>query len=193
VASFDDRRRPPHHLPRFPTRSAVSALAGAIFGGAETQTIWRSGVATKPTLTTSGGPILVHIQPRTQLGHRGAAASASGGQRHRHRDAVLQRPRRPDVCAGAWDVTAVVAATAADDAKLAGADLPEIPDEIPIMHFRDALQLVGADPDEPDLAPAYRMIIGTGCGMSGLGAGAVIGAVASAGKVPIGLGLGVWQ
>jgi hypothetical protein len=28
------------------------------------------------------------------------------------------------------------------------ARLPDVPDEIPTVHFRDALQLVGANPDE---------------------------------------------
>lgn len=38
--------------------------------------------------------------------------------------------------------------------------LPEIPDEIPVIHFRDALRLVGAPEDEPDLAPAHERALG---------------------------------
>ena len=30
--------------------------------------------------------------------------------------------------------------------------MPVVPDEIPVLHFRDALELVGAPADEPDLA-----------------------------------------
>jgi nondiscriminating aspartyl-tRNA synthetase len=35
-------------------------------------------------------------------------------------------------------------------------DLPEVPEEIPVIHFRDALTRVGADQDEPDLSPAHE-------------------------------------
>jgi nondiscriminating aspartyl-tRNA synthetase len=38
--------------------------------------------------------------------------------------------------------------------------LPTIPDEIPVVHFRDALKLVGAPEDEPDLAPAHERALG---------------------------------
>lgn len=38
--------------------------------------------------------------------------------------------------------------------------LPLIPDEIPVIHFRDALKLVGAPDDEPDLAPAHERALG---------------------------------
>ena len=33
---------------------------------------------------------------------------------------------------------------------------PVVPDEIPVLHFRDALAIVGAPADEPDLAPGAR-------------------------------------
>ena len=38
--------------------------------------------------------------------------------------------------------------------------LPEVPEEIPVIHFSDALELVGAPPDEPDLAPAHERTLG---------------------------------
>jgi nondiscriminating aspartyl-tRNA synthetase len=41
-----------------------------------------------------------------------------------------------------------------------GLTLPAIPAEIPIVHFADALELVGAPPDEPDLAPAHERLLG---------------------------------
>ncbi|MDT7711665.1 MAG: nondiscriminating aspartyl-tRNA synthetase, partial [Pseudonocardiales bacterium] len=71
-----------------------------------------------------------------------------------HRDvvAVLR-----DVLAG---MVAEIQATASDNAQLVGACLPEVPDEIPIVHFRDALRLVGTDPDEPDLAPEHERHLG---------------------------------
>ncbi|MBA2471008.1 MAG: aspartate--tRNA(Asn) ligase [Pseudonocardiales bacterium] len=50
--------------------------------------------------------------------------------------------------------------SASGDATLAGADLPEVPEEIPTIHFRDALALVDADPTEPDLAPEHERHLG---------------------------------
>lgn len=41
-----------------------------------------------------------------------------------------------------------------------GVALPAIPDEIPVIHFRDALRLVGAPDDEPDLAPEHERALG---------------------------------
>ncbi|MFD2079443.1 nondiscriminating aspartyl-tRNA synthetase [Actinopolymorpha cephalotaxi] len=41
-----------------------------------------------------------------------------------------------------------------------GVELPKLPPRIPELHFADALALVGADPDEPDLAPAHERAIG---------------------------------
>lgn len=41
-----------------------------------------------------------------------------------------------------------------------GVALPEIPDEIPVLHFSEALRLVGAPDDEPDLAPEHERALG---------------------------------
>lgn len=41
-----------------------------------------------------------------------------------------------------------------------GVRLPTIPEQIPLLHFRDALRLVGAPADEPDLAPAHERALG---------------------------------
>ncbi len=38
--------------------------------------------------------------------------------------------------------------------------LPVVPSEIPVIHFRDALALVGAADDEPDLAPEHERSLG---------------------------------
>jgi nondiscriminating aspartyl-tRNA synthetase len=46
---------------------------------------------------------------------------------------------------------------AADTAGAAGVGLP---DEFPVLHFSEALELAGADPDEPDLAPEHERAIG---------------------------------
>jgi len=45
---------------------------------------------------------------------------------------------------------------AADAAALLDVELPEVPDEFPVIHFSDALAKVGADPDESDLSPAHE-------------------------------------
>jgi len=45
---------------------------------------------------------------------------------------------------------------AAEAAALLGIELPAVPAEFPIIHFRDALELAGADRDEPDLSPAHE-------------------------------------
>jgi nondiscriminating aspartyl-tRNA synthetase len=38
--------------------------------------------------------------------------------------------------------------------------LPSIPEQIPVIHFTEALRLVGAAEDEPDLAPAHERALG---------------------------------
>jgi nondiscriminating aspartyl-tRNA synthetase len=71
-----------------------------------------------------------------------------------HRDvlAVLR-----EVIAG---MVAAVHERAADAVALTGADVPVVPEEIPVIHFRDALALVGAPADEPDLAPDHERALG---------------------------------
>jgi len=44
---------------------------------------------------------------------------------------------------------------------LTGAVVPVVPEEIPVIHFREALALVGAPEDEPDLAPEHERALGT--------------------------------
>ena len=55
--------------------------------------------------------------------------------------------------AGMVEATAELAGEAL---ALLGVDLPTVPAEIPVLHFADALELVGAPEDEPDLAPAHE-------------------------------------
>lgn len=71
-----------------------------------------------------------------------------------HRDvlAVLR-----DVLAG---MVAEIRATASDEAELVKAQLPDVPDKISVVHFRDALRLVGAHPTEPDLTPEHERHLG---------------------------------
>jgi nondiscriminating aspartyl-tRNA synthetase len=71
-----------------------------------------------------------------------------------HRD-VLAELRA--VLAGMVNTIRTEAAGAVDRS---GARLPEVPEHIPVIHFRDALALVGADPDEPDLAPEHERRLG---------------------------------
>jgi nondiscriminating aspartyl-tRNA synthetase len=53
-----------------------------------------------------------------------------------------------------------IRAQAQQAVDLLGITLPQIPGEIPVIHFRDALKIVGAPPDEPDLAPAHERALG---------------------------------
>ncbi|MFD7308505.1 aspartate--tRNA(Asn) ligase [Promicromonospora sp. NPDC059942] len=69
-----------------------------------------------------------------------------------HRDvlAVLR-----DVLAGMAD-----AVRASGAAERLGVEVPRIPAEFPVLHFADALELVGAPSDEPDLAPEHERTLG---------------------------------
>lgn len=49
---------------------------------------------------------------------------------------------------------------AASAIERTGAVVPVVPDEIPVIHFADALALVGAPADEPDLAPEHERALG---------------------------------
>jgi nondiscriminating aspartyl-tRNA synthetase len=44
--------------------------------------------------------------------------------------------------------------------ELLGAQVPVVPTEVPVVHFTEALRLVGADPDEPDLMPEHERALG---------------------------------
>jgi nondiscriminating aspartyl-tRNA synthetase len=71
-----------------------------------------------------------------------------------HRD-VLRVLR--DVVAG---MLHAVETRAGEAVELLGLTLPKLPEEVPIVHFRDALAMVGADPNEPDLSPEHERAIG---------------------------------
>ena len=71
-----------------------------------------------------------------------------------HRD-VLAMLR--DVLAG---MVSAIHQHAAGAVELIGVEVPEVPAEIPVIHFRDALELVGAPEDEPDLAPEHERVLG---------------------------------
>jgi len=62
-----------------------------------------------------------------------------------------------DVVAGMVDA---VHEHAPDAVERTGAQVPVVPDEIPVIHFRDALAMVGAPADEPDLAPEHERALG---------------------------------
>lgn len=71
-----------------------------------------------------------------------------------HRDvlAVLR-----EVLAG---MVAAVREHAAPAVGRLGVELPEIPEQVPVIHFAQALSLVGAPADEPDLAPEHERWLG---------------------------------
>ncbi|NUT33676.1 MAG: aspartate--tRNA(Asn) ligase [Hamadaea sp.] len=68
-----------------------------------------------------------------------------------HRD-VMKVLR--DVFAGMIAEAAALPSVAA-----AGFDLPVVPEEIPIVHFSEALKIAGAPADEQDLAPAHERAV----------------------------------
>jgi nondiscriminating aspartyl-tRNA synthetase len=58
------------------------------------------------------------------------------------------------------DVVAGMTEAIVERGAPAGLRLPEVPAEIPAIHFSEALAIAGADPDEPDLAPADERAVG---------------------------------
>jgi nondiscriminating aspartyl-tRNA synthetase len=57
-------------------------------------------------------------------------------------------------------MTSAVRAEARQAVDLLGIAIPEVPAEIPVIHFSDALSVAGAAADEPDLAPAHERAVG---------------------------------
>ncbi|MGI8578164.1 MAG: aspartate--tRNA(Asn) ligase [Nocardioidaceae bacterium] len=69
-----------------------------------------------------------------------------------------------DVIAVLRDVVAGMVSCIHDRAEpaveLLAAEIPDVPAELPILHFREALEIAGAPPDEPDLSPAHERAVG---------------------------------
>jgi nondiscriminating aspartyl-tRNA synthetase len=57
-------------------------------------------------------------------------------------------------------LTTVVAGMVETVQERTGAEVPVVPQEIPAVHFADALRIAGAPEDEPDLAPAHERALG---------------------------------
>jgi nondiscriminating aspartyl-tRNA synthetase len=62
-----------------------------------------------------------------------------------------------DVVAGMVDAIHERAGRAVE---LLGLDVPRVPEQLPTLHFREALEIAGAPADEPDLAPAHERALG---------------------------------
>ncbi|GAB1645893.1 aspartate--tRNA(Asn) ligase [Krasilnikovia sp. MM14-A1259] len=62
-----------------------------------------------------------------------------------------------DVMAVLRDVVATMLATVAERT---GIPVPGVPEQIPAVHFTEALRIAGAPADEPDLAPAHERAVG---------------------------------
>ena len=69
-----------------------------------------------------------------------------------------------DVLAVLRHALAAMTAAVRDEAdaavELLKVTVPAVPAEIPVIHFRDALIIAGAPPDEPDLAPVHERAVG---------------------------------
>jgi nondiscriminating aspartyl-tRNA synthetase len=48
---------------------------------------------------------------------------------------------------------------AGDSARLLDVRLPDVPEDIPVVHFTEALRIAGAPEDEPDLAPEHERAV----------------------------------
>jgi nondiscriminating aspartyl-tRNA synthetase len=57
-------------------------------------------------------------------------------------------------------MTAAIGARAQPAAARLGVTVPQVPGQIPVIHFRDALALVGAPEDQPDLVPGDEQALG---------------------------------
>ncbi|MEU8609319.1 aspartate--tRNA(Asn) ligase [Actinoplanes sp. NPDC048791] len=57
-------------------------------------------------------------------------------------------------------LTEVVATMTDTVAERTGTAVPKVPEEIPALHFAEALRIAGAPADEPDLAPAHERALG---------------------------------
>src|SRR5215469_12289497 len=55
---------------------------------------------------------------------------------------------------------AAIQAHARGAVDLLGITIPRVPEQFPVVHFSDALKLVGAPADQPDLAPAHERAFG---------------------------------
>ena len=57
-------------------------------------------------------------------------------------------------------MTAALRDQAAPAVERLGIEIPEVPAQIPVIGFGEALSIAGAPPDEPDLAPAHERAVG---------------------------------
>jgi nondiscriminating aspartyl-tRNA synthetase len=53
-----------------------------------------------------------------------------------------------------------IAERAAESLATLAVEMPVVPAQLPAVHFAEALRIVGAPPDEPDLAPAHERALG---------------------------------
>ena len=57
-------------------------------------------------------------------------------------------------------MAAAVRSQAQHAADLLGITIPEVPEQIPVIHFSEALKPAGAPPDQPNIAPAHERAVG---------------------------------
>jgi len=101
------------------------------------------------------GPVF-RAEPHDTVRHLAEYVSldAELGFIHDHQDVMLV------ATAVVHGLLASVRRSAHAACELAEVELPAVPAVIPQVHFADALELVGADPDEPDLAPEHERMLG---------------------------------
>ncbi len=57
-------------------------------------------------------------------------------------------------------MVAAIHSYAGDAVERLGITVPDVAEDLPVVHFRDALRIAGAPDDEPDLAPAHERALG---------------------------------
>jgi nondiscriminating aspartyl-tRNA synthetase len=141
------------------TESGANVFALEYFGGpaylAQSPQFYKQTMVGVFERVYEVGPVF-RAEPHDTVRHLAEYVSldAEFGFIQDHRDvlAVLR-----EVIAG---MLAAVGSRAAAALERKGVELPEIPADVPVLHFSEALKLAGADPDEPDLAPADERAIG---------------------------------
>ncbi len=113
----------------------------------------------------AGRGLRARLRGRAGVPRRAARhGAAPGGVREPGRRARLHRgpPRGdPGASATSWPAWSRPCTTyAAPAVERLAIDVPVVPEEIPLLHFREALEIAGAPADEPDLAPAHERALG---------------------------------
>ena len=152
------RSRRPSSWPRRPSPGPMSSRS-TTSADRPTSPRARSSTSSSWWASSSGSTRSVRCSARSRTTRCGTwrSTSRSTWSSASSTTTVTSSPCLRDVVAG---MVSAVHEHAAPAVERTGADVPVVPEEIPVIHFRDALALVGAPEDEPDLAPEHERAIG---------------------------------